>query len=55
MQSEAQVSPPPIARTTVKALKMTQTMPVVLTNAVLTCSLRRHKQWHYLSAASMNA
>ena len=44
----------PLARTSIKALKMRETNPpVVLTRALLTHTLRRHKQWHHLRAQSL--
>ena len=46
-------SNPPM-RITAKALKMTETTPVVLTRALLMHTLRRDQQRHYLSARSMH-
>ena len=46
--------PPAPARTTVKALETTETMPhAALIKPLFSRTLRRHKQWHYLSARSM--
>ena len=46
---------PRLVRTTGKALKMTETMPpVVLTRALFAGTLKRHKQWHYLSPRSIH-
>ena len=42
---------PPLARAMAEALKLPKTLPpVVLTRALFTRTLRRHRQWHYLSA-----